>query len=574
MKKLLSRIVTGIVTMSLLASLACHANNTQEVTSFSDVPKTYWGYTTIMNMTEYGLFVGTSEPVNGIGTFSPEKTMTKAEFITASMRAVYSDKAEQISTVGSTWWSGFYKLAADNQIIKYAEMDAADMNRPATRAEMAMIMVRCLGAMGEYAEQYISTEQIADYADIPTYYKEYVLECFSMGLLCGIDNKGTFAPEKTLTRAEAATVLNRLVDESMRIDVEFLEESIDDDNKWDSNDDKNNQSENNNNSNKNDKDTSGKNNNDKVNEDKQPWDEFGAKQPKDYTWEEYEDLSEAEKNAFFESFKDVADFDAWLTDAQANAKMPWKKGGKHPSEYTWEEYEALDAFQQDAFFESFDSAADFDKWMRKATGAGLLPWEEDGVKQPDEYTWEEYEDLSETEKNAFFECFDDVIDFDAWLTDAQANAKLPWEKGGKQPDEYTWADYEALSAFDQDAFFESFDSAEDFERWMNKVTGNGYIPWEEDGAKQPDEYTWEEYEALSETAKKAFIESFRDMADFDEWVMDAQANAKLPWDNGGKQPSEYTWEEYEALNGFQQDAFFESFDSVEDYEDWFEKNQP
>lgn len=556
MKKIAKRIVISVAAVALLLSMIApmHA---EQILSFSDVPKTYWGYTTIMNMTSYGLFKGTTEPVNGVGTFSPEKIMTKAEFITASMRAVYPDEAEQIDTAGSTWWSGFYKLAADNQIIKYTEMDAADMSHPATRAEMAMIMVRCLGVMGEYAEQYVATEQIADYADIPTYYKEYVLEFFSMGLLCGIDQKGTFAPDKSLTRAEAATVLNRLVDESMRIDVEFPKGSTEDDGKWDSYDE-----------------TDTDNKNDKVNEEKYPWDESGAKQPDEYTWEEYEDLSEREKNAFFESFKDVADFDAWLTEAQANAKMPWEKGGKHPSEYTWEEYEALDALQQDAFFESFDSAAEFDKWMRKATGAGLLPWEEDGAKQPSEYTWEEYEDLSETEKNAFFESFDDIIDFDAWLTDAQVNAKLPWEKGGKQPDEYTWAEYEALSAFEQDAFFESFDSAEDFERWMNKVTGNGYLPWEENGTKQPDEYTWEEYEALSETAKKAFIESFRDMADFDAWLMDAQANAKLPWENGGKQPSEYTWDEYEALNGFQQDAFFESFDSVEDYEEWYEQNKP
>ena len=32
-----------------------------------------------------------------------------------------------------------------------------------------------------------------------------------MGLITGVDSKGTFAPEKSLTRAEAATVLCRLV---------------------------------------------------------------------------------------------------------------------------------------------------------------------------------------------------------------------------------------------------------------------------------------------------------------------------------------------------------------------------
>ena len=85
---------------------------------------------------------------------------------------------------------------------------------------------------------------------------------------------------------------------------------------------------------------------------------------------------------------------------------------------------------------------------------------------------------------------------------AQTNAELPWEKGGKRPDEYTLEEYEALSAFEQDAFFESFDSVDDFDRWMTRVYGNEVIPWEDPGAKQPNEYTWEEYEALSEAMKK------------------------------------------------------------------------
>lgn len=170
-------------------------------------------------MTSYGLFKGTSDPVNGIGVFSPEKTMTKAEIITLAMRATYPIESEQISTVGSIWWSGFYKLAVDNQVISSKEMDAADMNRQITRAEMAMIMVRCLRNMGEYAEKYVPLEQIADFSDIPTYYKQYVLECFSMGLLCGIDQKGTFAPDKSLTRAEAVTVICRFVDKDMRLDA-------------------------------------------------------------------------------------------------------------------------------------------------------------------------------------------------------------------------------------------------------------------------------------------------------------------------------------------------------------------
>ena len=70
------------------------------------------------------------------------------------------------------------------------------------------------------------------------------------------------------------------------------------------------------------------------------------------------------------------------------------------------------------------------------------------------------------------------------------------------------------------AFQNSFESFEEFEVWMKKVNGD-----------------------TSETEENIELE--------------------LPWENGGKQPSEYTWEEFEALEGGQQIAFQDSFGSFE-----------
>ena len=41
--------------------------------TFSDLPESHWGYSTIMPMVEKGLFNGTSAVVDGVGTFSPDK---------------------------------------------------------------------------------------------------------------------------------------------------------------------------------------------------------------------------------------------------------------------------------------------------------------------------------------------------------------------------------------------------------------------------------------------------------------------------------------------------------------------
>lgn len=195
---------------------------------------------------------------------------------------------------------------------------------------------------------------------------------------------------------------------------------------------------------------------------------------------------------------------------------------------------------------------------------------ENNTKQPSEYTWEEYEALSDDQQAEFQKSFADIETFDSWLSSAQANAVLPWENGGKQPSEYTLEEYEALSDFLKDAFFESFEDEYEFSQWLSDAKG---YPWD-DGGKLPSEYTWEEYEALTDEAKGAFQKSFADITDFDAWLTEAQANASRPWENGGKQPSEYTWEEYEALSDFLKDAFFESFENIEDFDEWFAANEP
>ena len=44
-----------------------------------------------------------------------------------------------------------------------------------------------------------------------------------------------------------------------------------------------------------------------------------------------------------------------------------------------------------------------------------------------------------------------------------------WDKAGKNPDNYTWDEYQKLSFEDQDAFFNWFKSTEDFEVWMENA---------------------------------------------------------------------------------------------------------
>ncbi len=152
----------------------------------------------------------------------------------------------------------------------------------------------------------------------------------------------------------------------------------------------------------------------------------------------------------------------------------------------------------------------------------------------------------------------------------------PWDKkGAKQPADYTWAEFEALSGAQQIAFQNDM-GADGFEEWMNRAQGTTVEkPWDKKGAKQPADYTWEEFESLTGEQQIAFQ---NDMGadEFENWMNRAQNKpAENPWDKkGAKQPADYTWAEFEALEPSQQIEFQTSFDSIEAFDAWLVANQP
>ena len=312
------------------------------------------------------------------------------------------------------------------------------------------------------------------------------------------------------------------------------------------------------------------------------------KHPSQYTWEDYLAMSDAEKEEFRRSFGSDDIFKAWLEKAQkVNGSeiqdvLPWENGGKQPQDYTWEEFENLSAELQMAFQKSFESIDDFDAWMQNAQYQMEVqeinpPWL-NGGKQPEQYTWEEFEALTAAQQMLFQSAFENPDAFEAWMIRAQGGdvLELPWENGGKQPKDYTWAEFEALSAEQQMAFQSSFDSPDDFEVWFDNAQPVVKMPWE-NGGKQPKDYTWDEFEALTAEQQMAFQNSFGSLEAFDAWLQKAQGSGdstSIPWENGGKQPDQYTWAEFEALSAELQMIFQNSFENFEEFEAWLERVGP
>lgn len=310
------------------------------------------------------------------------------------------------------------------------------------------------------------------------------------------------------------------------------------------------------------------------------------KKPDQYTWEEYQALSLEDQDAFFACFDSVEAFELWMEKARPKEPtvliQDWDNTEKLPNEYTWEEYLALSPEEMESFFQWFDSVEAFEAWKEaakleeSAPSADILKTSD---KDPGDYSWEEYRAMSAKELDEFYQCFDSMEDFEAWLESVMPEESteplLVWDRPGKQPDAYTWEEYQELSLEYQDAFYQWFDSQGAFEVWMNRAqsaqTTSPALIWSKPG-KLPNQYTWEEYQELTPEEQDAFFLWFDSVQAFEAWMEAVKpVETTVPvidWQSAEKLPDAYTWEEYQKLSPEEQDAFFRWFDSMDAFEAW------
>lgn len=128
------------------------------------------------------------------------------------------------------------------------------------------------------------------------------------------------------------------------------------------------------------------------------------------TWDEYVNMSAAEQQAFeealIEKYGPNGFFD-WLDSLIEEPEVelpPWEEGGKLPEDYTLEEYLNLSEDLQYAFREYFGSEAAFNAWFESKIEEDA-PEEEDpfaGMELED-FTFDDYFEMDRTEQAAFCE---------------------------------------------------------------------------------------------------------------------------------------------------------------------------
>jgi uncharacterized repeat protein (TIGR01451 family)/CSLREA domain-containing protein len=173
---------------------------------FKDVEH-HWAVGAVARMVELGVIRGYEDD-----TFRPEAAVSRLEFAVMVTRLLKLAPADQQPTFtdGSSvpdWARDQVAAAVQAGIITGRPDGTFDPTAPVTRAEVAVMLVRALRYRGLDV-----TPGSATFTDaIPDWARAFVLAAARYGLVNGYDD-GSFQADASATRAEAATMLSRLLD--------------------------------------------------------------------------------------------------------------------------------------------------------------------------------------------------------------------------------------------------------------------------------------------------------------------------------------------------------------------------
>lgn len=206
-----------LLSVSILAGFWSFSAAPVKAVSFTDIKGGEWyaADVTALAANSNGIIKGYPD-----GSFRADTKLTADQFITMLVRA-----GGQTAANNSEYWAiNYLNKAKEMGILQ--DGDFADFRAEISREEMALLMMRFLAGREDLSKLDISRAEAAilDFVLVGAYqkttagkevYQKAVKEAYVLGLLTGYEDT-SFKPQGILTRAEAATVVMRLLTPSRR----------------------------------------------------------------------------------------------------------------------------------------------------------------------------------------------------------------------------------------------------------------------------------------------------------------------------------------------------------------------
>ena len=162
----------------------------------------HWAEKTIMEWQDRGKISGYEDD-----TFRPNASITRAEFIHLLSSIIILENSAPVhfnDVMENDWFYQDVIKAAGNHIIAGFEDNTFHPNEIITRAQAALIIKNVL-----QLPDTVASVPITDDAEIPDWAKAAIYTMLHTGYLSGYED-GSFAPNKSMTRAEAVSMLSRI----------------------------------------------------------------------------------------------------------------------------------------------------------------------------------------------------------------------------------------------------------------------------------------------------------------------------------------------------------------------------
>jgi hypothetical protein len=199
------------------------ATNINIILNFSDVSggDVEWAMKYIASLASKRVFEGYED-----GTFQPRKPITRIEAITAAVRLMgLREQAESAAEMNSNlnfkdadqikkqyaWATGYVAVAAENDLFLETD-EKVQPEKAADRLWATTLLVKAMKLGAEAKTKMNDKLNFKDASSIPAGSVGYVAVALEKGLIDGYEDN-TFRPNKSVTRAELAALLDRTGDQ-------------------------------------------------------------------------------------------------------------------------------------------------------------------------------------------------------------------------------------------------------------------------------------------------------------------------------------------------------------------------
>jgi len=191
----------------------------QIIFEFDDLKEAEWAMEYIAKMKSKNVFDGFED-----GTFRPNQPVTRAQAIVTAVRLMGLEEQAKAQPTNAklnfkdaehierqyAWAKGYILVALENGLFDPTE-DKLLPDKPASRLWVSSLLVKSLGLKDEALRQMTKAPNFKDANQIPAASVGYINVAIEHGIVSGYPD-GTFQPNRNVTRAEMAALLDRTND--------------------------------------------------------------------------------------------------------------------------------------------------------------------------------------------------------------------------------------------------------------------------------------------------------------------------------------------------------------------------